>query len=430
MTVIAVFLLVVLGIAIFPMLIPYLLSGYMVLNGFASRSFINNLNISVGGANIFLPDLFFATAIFLTIAGVTRILITGRLRLLSSSTKVILFWVACYILFFMGKIIAGYIEGVPLDSMVRRFALDTQCIYLFVPLLYLKQEKTLRTLLYFIVLLSILFPLGQPFLYGTADQVSFEQGQGTLRLGFGYANLLMMLGVLAFFVWENKIWLSSLPLAGIAMLAQRSAFISLALCIIFLTLKKKNNVKFISMLGASGLLLIATLFIIQTTMNIPVVDKAIERVSETFEYTGTTKARINVIPITFEQIGNKPWLGFSYKEIYTLQLQQNRVAFAFNMLHPHNFILSSLLRTGFIGTLILFIIIALVLLSAYKLMRERNIHKQGMYLFSTLLFFIVFGIMNTSFISAGYVFWILTGITLWYLNQIHYLENLQGGNEQ
>jgi hypothetical protein len=43
-----------------------------------------------------------------------------------------------------------------------------------------------------------------------------------------------------------------------------------------------------------------------------------------------------------------------------------------------------------------------------------------MYLCSTVLFFVVFGLMNTSFLSEGYLFWILAGVSLWYLNQAHY----------
>ena len=79
-----------------------------------------------------------------------------------------------------------------------------------------------------------------------------------------------MLGVLALFVWERKMWLSALPLAGIAMLGQRSAFISLALCVMVLAIQKKKSFKFITLMGVAGMLLVAALVVIQSTLSIPV----------------------------------------------------------------------------------------------------------------------------------------------------------------
>ena len=56
-------------------------------------------------------------------------------------------------------------------------------------------------------------------------------------------------------------WLSALPMAGIAMLAQRSAFVSIALCILVLSFLKKKSMKFISLVGLAGMLLVATLVV-------------------------------------------------------------------------------------------------------------------------------------------------------------------------
>ena len=178
MTIIALFILVVLGILVFPMLIPYLLVGFMALNGIASRKFINSLHASVGSTNIYFPDLLYAAAVFLAIFGVFRLLSAGGLRMYAPLTKTAVFLVVCYFMFFSVKLVSGYFEGVPVDSLIRRFATDSQCAYLFIPLLYLKQEKTLKQLLFFIVVVTLLFPLIQPFLYGSADQVLFLEGQG------------------------------------------------------------------------------------------------------------------------------------------------------------------------------------------------------------------------------------------------------------
>ena len=269
MAIVAFFVLAVFGIAIFPMLIPYLLTSYMVLDGIASRLFINNLKFTVGGFNIYFLDILYATTVLLAILGMLRLLIVGRLRTYTPSTRITILLVILYFTFFVGKLVNGYFEGVPTDSLVRRFALDTQFVYLFLPLFYLKGEKSLKHLLYYVVFLSLIFPLIQPFLYGSADQVALEQGQhGTLRLGFNYSNLLLMMGVLALFVWERKLWLSALPLAGIAMLAQRSAYVSITICIMVLAFLKKKSAKFIVLVSLIGLLMVAALVVIQAMSSV------------------------------------------------------------------------------------------------------------------------------------------------------------------
>jgi len=427
MTVILLFVIAMLGIAIFPMLIPFLLLSYMALNGLASRQLIyHDLKMTVGGVNIFPPDILYAASFVLAVVGMSHLLLTGRFRMYAPLTKAAVVLVMCYFVLFMGKFVSGYLAGVPADSLVRRFALDTQCVYMFVPLFYLKRGAPLRYLLYFVVLLSLLFPLAQPFLYGSHDQVSIEAGLGgTLRLGFGNANLLLMLGMLALLVWEKKLWLSAIPLSGIAMLAQRSAFISIALCIMVIALQKKKSIKFIALMGMAGIAFIIALMVIKTTSSVPVIGKATERLSQTFEKTGSTKARMDLIPVALGEYEKRPFVGFTYHEIHSLKQKQGSDVFSFNMLHPHNFVLSSLLRSGTIGTLLLLSIIFVIMMAAFKLYRKQFTKEEGMYLFSAILFFVVFGLMNTSFVSAGYVFWVLAGITLWYLNYARELEYQQ-----
>lgn len=420
------FIMAALSIMIFPMLIPYLLLSFMILNGVASRQFINDLKLTAGGTNIFFLDLLYAASLFLAFFGILRLLSSGRLRNYAPLSKTVILLIVFYFIFFTLKVINGYFDGVPADALVRRFALDTQCVYAFVPLIFLKQEKTLKRLLYFVLTTTVLFPIMQPFLYGSADQMALQAGQGgTLRLGSGNANLFLMLGVFALFVWERKLWLSALPLAGIVMLAQRSAFVSLTLCVMMLAFQKKKNIKFIMLMGGAGVLLVGALVVIQVTTSVPVVDKAMDRFSQTFEKTGSTKARMHVIPMAMSEFTKKPLVGYSYRDIKVMTLKQHTDAFSFNMLHPHNFVLASLLRTGLVGTLLLFSIIIFSMLAAFRLSRHQHTREQGMYLFATILFFVVFGVMNTSFFSAGYVFWVLVGITLWYLNQSYYIKKQQ-----
>ena len=323
MIVIAFFILGALVIVIFPMVIPYLFAAFTVLNGLASREFMNNFHATVAGANIYFPDLLFAVSMILAAIGFFKGLFTGEFRSYSRTTKVSILLTIGYFIFFLGKFFAGYIDGLPVDSLIRRFALDTQCVYMFVPLFYLKREITLRRLIYFVVVLTLILPFAQPLLYGTQDQVSLEEGQGgTLRLGFGNANLILMLGALAFFVWERKLWLSALPLAGIAMLAQRSAYISIILSIVVLSFQKKRVMKFFKVTSLAGVLLVVALMVLQVLTSVPVVSKAAERLSLTFVETSTTKSRLVVIPMALEEFGKRPWVGYSYSEEYGLAKNQ------------------------------------------------------------------------------------------------------------
>lgn len=432
MTAITIFITALLGITIFPALLLYLMVSYMAFNGLASRELIyNELKVVVGSVNIFPIDLLYGAGAVLALVGIIRMILTGGMRRYARPTRSIIILVICYFMFYLVKMVNGYFTGVPLDSLVRMFALDTQCVYLFLPIFYLKQEKTLKHLLYFIVVISLLFPLAQPLLYGSADQVSLLKGQGgTLRLGFGNANVLLMLGALAFFVWEKKMWLTAMPLAGIAMLAQRSAFISMAFCVLVISVMKKKSIKFIAIGTITGLLLMAVLYVIQETTNVPVVGKTAERLYQTFEKTNTTKVRMDFIPFAFEAFEKRPLVGFGYGDIFTFMEIQDRDALAFNMLHPHNFVLTSLLNSGLVGSILLFLIIGTVLTSTYRLMRMKDMMECGLYLLATLLFFLIFSLMNTTFTSDGGVFWMLAGISLWYQNRKFSAPNNKTGSVQ
>ncbi len=396
----------------------------MFMSGLASQAFMREFKISVGSVNIYFLDLLYSAALILAVFGLLKVLLSGRIFQANRYLKAAVFICLLFFVFFLSKSILGFFSGVSPDTLVRRFAMDTQFVYMFIPLIYLRKEAHLKSLLTFIVLLSLLFPLFQPFLYGGADQVALEAGQGgTLRLGGGYTNLLLMLAVLAFVVWEKKVWLSVLPLAGIAMLAQRSAFLALAICVFVIAIMKRMSVKFFGLLAVIGVGMIAVLFVIQLFFSVPVVSKAAERFSQTFEKTGTTEARIGVIPIAFNEFVHRPIAGLSYRELYDLEQVQHTDAVAFNILHPHNFVLSFLMRTGLVGTLLLFTVISIALLASRSLCRQPTTIKQGQFLFGAILFFVVFGLMNTTFQAAGFIFWTLLGVTLWYQEKLQYSRN-------
>lgn len=422
MLIILFFILALLGIILFKMLIPYLLLGYMVFDGFSSRDFIHNFRITVGSINIYFSDLLYAATALLAVFGLISIFAGKSHGKLSKPTTITLVLVICYVLFFFVKLVSGYLDQVPLDFLIRRFSNDTQCLYLFIPLCFVKKEKQLKSLLMFVILVSLLFPFGQPFLFGSADQVMLLKGQGTLRLGFGDANLFLALGTLAFFSWQRKTWLSAIPLAGIAMLTHRSAYIAITMAIVSVSFLRKKKAKTLVIMGFAGVVAIIILIGIEKTTDMPIFEKTMGRFSETFETTGTTKARLGILPLAIDEFVQRPLTGLSYYEINKLQKLEEVSVKAFNIMHPHNFLLTAVMRFGTIGTALLLSIIMMLFVGTYKLSRRVETSKVGAYLFSSILFFVLFALMNTTFSSAGYVFWLLAGVTLWYQNQAHYLE--------
>lgn len=418
MLVAAIFITIVLGIAFMPLLIPYLLLGYMALNGLSSRDYIGQLKVVVGNINIYFLDLLYATMAILALFGLLRLVFSAGSRKVTASIQRTLILVLFYIIFFVIKFVEGYFEHVPLDTLIRLFSSDTQCIYLFLPLLFLDNKKQLKNLLLFVIAISLLFPIGQPFLFGSSDQLAIQQGQGTLRLGYGDANIFLAMGAFAFLVWEKRVWLSALPMAGIVMLTHRSAYIAVTTAIMMIFSLRKKKMKSILVIGLSGAVALAVLIVIQNTTNIPLIEKSMVRFSETFESTGTTKARIGVIPVAFSELSKRPVAGLTYREVNDLQRKERLDSNVFNILHPHNFFLSSIMKTGTIGTFLLMFLIARVLLFSYRLAKQEATSQVGVYLFACQIFFILFALMNTTFGSAGYVFWILSGITFWYTNQI------------
>ena len=86
-----------------------------------------------------------------------------------------------------------------------------------------------------------------------------------------------------------------------------------------------------------------------------------------------------------------------------------------DILHPHNFIMRSLSHTGLVGTLILLSIIGIVLKMCYRLISaEENQRPYGILLNCTLVFFLIFSLLNTTFNSEGWFFWLLCGFTVTY----------------
>ena len=406
-------------VALKPSLIPYLALMYLFTLGLTSPVFLDRFSVHLGPVKVTFFDLLYVLATLYALIYFVKNFTDPQFNNANSpETKAMGLFVLLYVLFFIGKLINGFFSQMPFDKLVRIFITDTPVVYFFLPLVIYQNIGQLKRPLHFAILLSLLFPLCQPLLIHSHLTTYIMKGQGTFRLGFGDANVLLALGAIALFCWEhNKKFLTFIPLAGIMMLAHRSAFLAIALAFMAVIFFKGKKIKNIALMGMAGLLMIGMLAAIQSISNINVLDKNLNRAGETFKATGTTTARLAVIEIAIEEFQNRPLTGLAYKELEGLIYDSVSNPRAFNITHPHNFVLSSLFNTGIIGSFILFIMLYRPLKAAYKLAQTKEYNIEGAYLYASILFFIIFSTMNTTMGSVGYVLWFLCGVTFLLFNQ-------------
>jgi hypothetical protein len=414
---VALIILTIIAITLLPRLIAYIALLYLFIQGWAFN-FVEGIQISLGGVTIHPLDIIYAAAAIFALIYFFKITIDQSFKSSNTlSTKRISLVILIYVFFFIGKAINGYFEGVPLDTIVR-FTMDsTQVFYFFLPIVLYKHINQFKHLLYFTIILSLLFPLGQPFLIHSELTQTILQGQGTLRLGYGDASILLALGVIAFFCWDQKRYMSSIPLAGIFMLAHRSAFIGIALALMAQAFIKGKQIKTVFLMGLSGAIMIGFMLLVTTFTNVDILSKSLNRASETFTSTGTTTARYYVIFTAIEELEKRPISGLSYKEAYDLRKVQSRNARAFNILTPHNFVLYSIMRHGLFGTIILLYLMYNSLKTAKKISLNPQHKEIGAYIYGSMIFCIIFGLMNNTLEGVGYVFWFLCGSSYWFSNQ-------------
>ncbi|MDO9163960.1 MAG: O-antigen ligase family protein [Methylococcaceae bacterium] len=418
MTEITVFFIFSVLILLRPTLIPYFSLLYLFTTGLASREFISGLKITLGSVNVFPLDLLYALSSIFAFIFTIKIITNNKFKINNSTeTKIMSMFVFFFIALFFGKLINGFLDNLPLDSLLRMFMTDTQVLYFFLPLVIYKANSQLKNLIIFTVFLTLIFPLYQPFLINSEDTKFALRAQDTLRLGYGDGNILLGLGATALLSWEYKKYLTFLPLSGILMLGHRSSFIAIALSFMAISFLKGKKIQTFVLMGLAGLLVIIGLTALQSFTNINMLDKLLNRVEKTFEPTKTTVVRARVFPIVIEELQKRPYTGLDYQEFHEVIKRADHSPLDFNISHPHNFVYSSLMNTGIIGTLLMFTILIKSLMAAYKLAKTKDYKTQGAFLFSAILFFLVFSAMNTTMTTVGYVVWFLCGTTFWFFNQ-------------
>ena len=399
-----------------PFTLVYFMATFLTFRSLAPSSVISELKFTLGGINVFPLDFVFGITVLLILLAPIRASRPAGMRM-SGETRVALFLIVLYLMFQAGQSLAGLFGGIPKDSLIRMTALNMQVLYLFLPLLFGESEKQFKRLLLYVIVLTLVFPIGQLFLVGSDDTARLLKEQGTFRLGFGDFNVILAISLLAFLTWERRVWLAGFPAIGILLLAHRSAYIAVVISAFITAVVKGRQLKTVFLLGIIGMVLVSLMMVFSSLSSNQVIEGSANRLSETFKATGTTEGRLHAIELTFKELANHPLTGMGYVRADQLRRQTSQSAYAFNLLHPHNFVLSSLTKDGLIGTFLLLMLMTHLLLSARRLGGIQGYQQVGAMLSGCMVFFIIYATMNTTLGSAGYVMWILAGTTLWFMDR-------------
>lgn len=387
-----------------------------------------NTQISFGYVNIYSLDMIFA--IFSLFAGaliLTRYINKKTIFPIPIESKPLLLFILLYFILHLLYLFAGLFKGVPLDSDIRRFLVFSGFFYFFFPILFLRNTSQLRSLLIFTVILVVLFPGYQVYRFMAASSLTrFITSSGTIRVTSSGIPIIAA-GLFMILIWNTKIryyLISVCPIISILLSGHRSAFLAIAISLIFLFYFNKKLTKPILFCYFTGFALITALIGIELFTGHSFYDDAVKRSSDILNMeNATTQAREYSIQDNLYVFRNRPFFGVGYYHeqlpgLFRQPDYKNRnisdssdLGGPFNVIHPHNFLLRLLSNTGLLGTSVLLIIIFLVLQRCYSLIKMKGpSHDIGVFLFCSIFFFIVFSLMNTSFFSEGHIFWILCGV--------------------
>lgn len=415
---------------LFPRGILYFLLSLIVITGLAPRAFMENVfKTSLGPVTIAPLDVLLAgmAVTFIVFVGKRFVKIRSIIPE-ARETRIVLRIVLAYLFVYFIKAVVGIFEGVPLQNIIRILSPGTQALFFFLPMIALKNEKQVRIFFYCLLTVAFLFPIGQVFSAGSFEAKYVVAQDGTLRLGYGDACVLLAFPIIAIFAWNRKLIFSAIPLAGLVMLSHRSAYIAIVAALIsvaFLTGRRiKATIAMMTVVVVAGL----TLFMLQETTSLPLLEKGLARIGNTFEATATTKARASAWPQALSVAAESPITGVSLIKLLEFQNiagtydgagpRSQKQIIAFDVLHAHNFVLTEFIYTGLAGTVLLLIIISFSLVHSWRITHAAGYRALGSFIFGCVLFFVIFASMNTTMISAGYLFWVLIGVLYWYVNRI------------
>jgi O-antigen ligase len=394
---------------------PHCLMYLLLISAFP---FFRLVKLSAGNVNIYYQDmLFILYSLFLGIYFIDRLLKRRDLPTLAPDVKRLLIFVFLYLSLQLSYIFLALLKGISLQNIIRRSYPYLQCIYLFLPVCFIKSENQLRRILLFVIFISSCFPLWQLFIFFTGSG-AFVTSSGTVRLAGSHLSPLLASTVFALILWHrgwSKYLLISAPIMSIVLIAHRSAYVALFLGLAFLFYFLKELKKPILLAYIASLLVVTAIYVLSFFTGHNFMEDATTRMVDTFSAEHvTTVGRIERMKNSYIAFRRYPLAGIGYDYEILSKVFTNEAAIG-GVLHPHNFVIRHLTHTGVLGTILILSIIAqtllLCFLGANRFTAERT---RFVFLFCTLVFFILISLMNTEFFVHGYFYWIPIGVTLYY----------------
>ena len=408
-----------------PRLIIY---AFIILTAF--QHFFYELTFSIGNTNVYADDIILTLyccyacyLVFMKIIKKDKILDTKQ----NANTLLVL--VFLYIFLHISYVLIGLYCGIAVNSVIRRFASYSGFLFFFCPFLFFKDQNKIKNLLIFLVVISIFVFLKQIIWFTKSAEWQYDlTSSGTIRLGAnGISLIACALFSLLVFKYEWKYYvLTVIPILSLILVGHRSAFLALGVSLaLFFTFTKKINETILFVYLTSLLIFVGFIGIeIYTGRNF--FNESIERGSDTFNFENPTSAdRIKKIKNNFYIFKKKPIIGIGYdyeiledlfKTSPSIINSEDYIDSAVkDVLAPHNFVARSLSHTGIIGTILILSIIIMVLNRCFSLTHSSGIYRSyGVFIMCSIIFFIVFALMNTIFMKEGWVFWFICGASLFY----------------
>jgi hypothetical protein len=383
-----------------------------------------SVSINIGGVTVSPKDLLLAFyCISACIILFKRLILKEPILGTANNTNVFILLVLLYALLHVQYMLIGIYKGIPIQSAVRRFGFYSDCLYFFFPVFFLQKGNQLRNLLLFVVIVSLLYPLWQVSSFFLLSGDYEVTSSGTIRLSGSQATAIIASALFAILIWRNDLksyFLSALPVFSISLVGHRSAIVALALSMIPLLMFKKEIRKVLSLAYVTSLSILLVFFAAESFSGYSFLGDFVKRSSDTLDAENTTtSARIYSIKDNLHVFEQRPFLGIGYmhEEIVSLfpasALERNvqgDMGPEINVISPHNFVMKFLSHTGIVGTILVILIIWTALKKSYLLIHGTAKRKNyGIYLFCSMVYFLVHSIMNTTFTAQGYIFWILCG---------------------
>ncbi len=385
-----------------------------------------DFQISLGPVNIYTQDLilFF----FCSIAGCLifkRLITKNKIFNAPENANILMIFVFLYILMHVAFILAGLFQGVPPQSTVRRFLAFSGCLYFFFPLLFLRDPEQIRNLLIFLVVMVVIYLAFRLKIFlGSARYQLDITSSGTVR--FGSAGMpLIAISLFTMLIWRKKIGfyvLSAIPVAVLILAGHRSIYLALLIALMFVFILTKEVTKFVLFVYLGGFAVLFTLLALEIFTSHSFIGDTISRSSDTFNLENPTSiGRMTKIKDNFYIFTKKPIVGIGYNHemlpalfpssSLSIDKGNGRTVQEENVIMPHNFVMRFLSHTGAIGTSLIFAIIYLVLKRGYLFIRndDAKIRNEGIFIFCSVVFFLIQSLMNTTFFAEGWIFWMLCG---------------------